>query len=88
MDDFDLLDEAIITDQAEKFTDENKLLKDELVKAQEMNRKLQRENRVLKANISSLYKTAINEIERKSKQLAETQSRLDDLILRRCKRAV
>lgn len=88
MDDFDLLDEAIITDQAEKFTDENEKLKNELIKAQEINRKLERENRILKANISSLYKTAINEIDRKSKQLAEVQSKLDDLILRRCKRAV
>lgn len=87
MDDFDLLDEAIICDRTDSLANENKKLKNELMKAKEFNSKLERENRVLKANISSLYKTALAEIERKGQQLTEVQSKLDDYILRRHRRA-
>lgn len=88
MDDFDLLDEAIIGDQTESLRSENDQLKSQLLKAKELNSKLEKENRVLKANISSLYKTALSEIERKTLQLNEAQTKLDDYILRRHRRAV
>ena len=88
MDDFDLLDEAIICDRTDSLASENKKLKDELMKAKEFNSKLDKENRILKANISSLYKTALSEIERKTKQLSDVQTKLDDLILRRHRRAI
>ena len=48
----------------------------------ELNRKLT----VLKTNISSLYKTAKSEIDRKSEQIRELQSQIDTLKFRRGKR--
>jgi len=50
-------------------------------------KKLELQNRILKANISSLYKTAKSEIERKNNQIAELRNQLDDLILRRARNA-
>lgn len=40
-------------------------------------------NTVLKANISTLYRTAKAEIQRKNDRISELQSELDDLIFRR-----
>ena len=88
MDDFDLLDEAIICDRTDSLVSENKKLRDELMKAKDFNSRLEKENRILKANISSLYKTALSEIERKTQQLSDVQTKLDDYILRRHRRAL
>lgn len=44
---------------------------------------LEKENRILKANISSLYKTAKAEIERKDSIIADLRQELDDLKFRR-----
>lgn len=44
---------------------------------------LTRANGILKANISTLYRTAKAEIERKDARISELQSELDDLIFKR-----
>lgn len=44
---------------------------------------LTRANGILKANISTLYRTAKAEIERKNARISELQSELDDLIFKR-----
>lgn len=48
---------------------------------------LTRANGILKANISTLYRTAKAEIERKNARIAELQSELDDLIFKRMNKA-
>lgn len=48
---------------------------------------LTRANGVLKANISTLYRTARAEIARKNERLAELQAELDDLLFKRKERA-
>lgn len=48
--------------------------------------KLREKNAVLKANISTLFKTAQNEIQRKDKRIADLQAELDDLIFKRSNR--
>jgi len=47
------------------------------------NANLKKQNDILKRNISSLFKTAVAEIDRKNTQLKELQTRLDDIVLRR-----
>lgn len=47
---------------------------------------LTRANGILKANISTLYRTARAEISRKNDRIAELQSELDDLIFKRMNR--
>lgn len=44
---------------------------------------LKKRNQTLKANISTLYKTAKAEIDRKDKRISALQSQLDDLIFKR-----
>lgn len=48
---------------------------------------LKRTNIVLKANISTLFKTARAEIARKNERIADLQSELDDLIFKRTERS-
>ena len=48
---------------------------------------LAKANSVLKANISTLYRTARAEITRKNDRIAELQSQLDDLLFKRMNRA-
>jgi hypothetical protein len=62
---------------------ENCSMKEAIQKMGERVTRCETENRVLKANISSLYKTAKAEIERKTAQNAELRRELDNLILRR-----
>lgn len=47
---------------------------------------LTRANGILKANISTLYRTAKAEIARKNARISELQSELDDLIFKRMNR--
>lgn len=47
---------------------------------------LTRANGILKANISTLYRTARAEIARKNDRISGLQSELDDLIFKRCSR--
>lgn len=44
---------------------------------------LKRTNTVLKANISTLFRTARAEIERKDERIVQLQSELDDLLFKR-----
>lgn len=87
MDDFDLFDESIIEKQFSSIEEENQKLKDKMDQMKQRQAVLEKENRILKANISSLYKTAIAEVDRKNSQINELRSELDDLILRRDRRA-
>lgn len=48
---------------------------------------LTRANGILKANISTLYRTARAEIARKNERIAELQANLDDLLFKRMNRA-
>lgn len=57
--------------------------KEEYEKILAENANLRKQNDILKANISSLFKTAVAEIDRKNTQLKELQTRLDDIVLRR-----
>lgn len=83
MDDFDLFDESIIEKQFSSLEEENGKLKEKMDQMKQRQSVLEKENRILKANISSLYKTAIAEVDRKNSQINELRSQLDDLILRR-----
>ena len=87
MDDFDLFDESIIEKQFSSIEEENRKLKEKMDQMKQRQNLLEKENRILKANISSLYKTAIAEVDRKNSQINELRSELDDLILRRDRRA-
>ena len=87
MDDLDLFDESIIEKQFSTMEEENRSLKEKLGQMSKRQSVLEKENRILKANISSLYKTAIAEVDRKNCQINELRSELDDLILRRQRRA-
>lgn len=58
----------------------------ETSKMEEMEKKLEeltRTNSILKANISTLYRTARAEFARKDDRIAQLQSELDDLIFKR-----
>ena len=46
-----------------------------------------RTNGILKANISTLYRTARAEIARKNERISELQAQLDDLLFKRMNRA-
>lgn len=63
-------------DQSEKVEVENDVKDARIVE-------LTRANGILKANISTLYRTAKAEIERKNARITELQSELDDLIFKR-----
>lgn len=86
MDDFDLFDESIIEKKFSSIEEENRKLKEKMDQMGKRQNLLEKENRILKANISSLYKTAIAEVDRKNSQINELRSSLDDLILRRDRR--
>lgn len=60
----------------------NKLSIEDLEKK---NQELVAANTILKANISTLFRTAKAEIARKDQRIAELQSELDDLIFKRMK---
>jgi len=76
-------DIAIIEDKYEDVLKQVNEVKAELKLANRKNQVYERENKILKANISSLYKTAKAEIDRKRDQITELRRELDDLILRR-----
>lgn len=86
MEDFDLFDESVIEKQFSSLEEENRRLKQRLDEREKRQVLIEKENRVLKANISSLYKTAVAEIERKNGQISGLRSQVDDLILRRNRR--
>lgn len=66
------------TDQSSR-----ELLEKECQRLKSSEEALLKENRLLKANISSLYKSALSEIRRKDHQISELRNQLDDIILRR-----
>ena len=84
--DYGLLDEVIIEQEQLTSKKEREELKQKYEDASKRLTYLEKENRILKANISSLFKTAVAEIERKNYQNNELRKELDDLILRRNKR--
>ena len=81
--DFDLLDEAIIEEKNDKIEKEKEQLSAKYQDMLNKNIVLEKQNKILKANISSLFKTASSEIDRKNNQINQLRSQLDDLILRR-----
>jgi hypothetical protein len=83
---FDYLDEVIIEKEELSTKKERDELKQKYEEVSVRRTFLEKENRILKANISSLFKTAVAEIERKNSQISELRKELDDLILRRHKR--
>lgn len=87
MDDFDLFDESIIEKKFSSIEEENRKLKEKVDELRKRQDRVEKENRILRANISSLYKTAIAEVDRKNSQINDLRSQLDDLILRRERRA-
>ena len=78
-----LLDCAIVESNYDTLVDQNKKLELKYQKIVAEKIRLEKENRILKANISSLYKTAATEIKRKDSQMSDLRGQLDDLILRR-----
>ena len=84
--DFDLFDEVIIDKELSSNQQANQELQEKYEKAMKQLSLLEKENRILKANISSLFKTAVSEIERKDGQISQLRSELDDFILRRNKK--
>lgn len=65
---------------------QQQLLQPQSTKVEDLEKKvaeLTRANTILKANISTLYRTAKAEIARKDDRIAELQSELDDLIFKR-----
>ena len=78
-----LFDFAIVESNYDSLVDQNKKLELKYQKTVADKVRLEKENRILKANISSLYKTAASEIQRKDSQMADLRGQLDDLILRR-----
>lgn len=78
-----LFDFAIVEKNYDSVVDQNKKLELNYRTIAAEKVRLEKENRILKANISSLYKTAVAEIKRKDSQMADLRQQLDDLILRR-----
>lgn len=64
---------------AENFLDVNEQIRSRDVMIED----LRRTNTILKANISTLFRTARAEMLRKNERIAELQSELDNLIFRR-----
>ncbi|RWS15942.1 CASP8-associated protein 2-like protein [Dinothrombium tinctorium] len=82
-----LSDACLIESSFEKLRTENERL---VVNIGDLSAKLakkEKENRVLKANISSLYKTAKAEMERKNNEIGELRRNLDSLIFRQMSEA-
>ncbi|XP_013790136.1 CASP8-associated protein 2-like [Limulus polyphemus] len=78
--------ERKLSEQYDQLLKENKKLSDEvdLLKTEKQN--LQRQNLILKKNISSLFKTAKEEITRKNSEIHELREKLDCMIFRRFKK--
>lgn len=84
----DILEPEDVNNAVEVTSEECEKLKEELQVAVSSNKTLQLQCEILRKNISVLYLTAKNEIQRKKDQLADLQRRYDTLIFRRGKRDV
>ncbi|XP_053204082.1 uncharacterized protein LOC128388676 [Panonychus citri] len=78
-----LNDIAILQDSHDKLEKENEKIIMELGQIKEQLARMTRVNKILKSNISSLYKTAKAELDRKNDRIAELTRQYDDLIFRR-----
>nr|CAD7594583.1 unnamed protein product [Timema genevievae] len=87
---YDHLPDSNITEDVQKIQERYKKLsriaislKKRLKESAEQNQTLKEENQQLKENISSLYKTAVKEIQRKDRTIAELRAEKDNFAFRR-----
>lgn len=78
-----LSDFAFLENWQKRMAEEKTQMKNELNESKAKLAKLEKVNNILKANISSLFKTAKAELQRKNDQIAELTNKLDDIIFRR-----
>lgn len=83
VEDVNLSDLVMIESNYHMALKESSTMKQQMQRMAQRLQACERQNKVLKANISSLYKTAKAEIDRKGGQISELRRELDDLILRR-----
>ena len=83
IDDANLIDIVLIEDCQKRLSFERDQIKNELNENKIKLAKLEKVNTILKANISSLFKTAKAELQRKNDRIAELTNKLDDFIFRR-----
>nr|CAD7453100.1 unnamed protein product [Timema tahoe] len=90
---YDHLPDSNITEDVQKIQERYKKLsriaislKKRLKESAEQNQTLKEENEQLKENISSLYKTAVKEIQRKDRTIAELRAEKDNFAFRRHQR--
>lgn len=78
LNDVSIIEEKLnqINQQNSKLIKDNEMLKEKLANCEQ-------QNKVLRTNISSLYKTAKAEIMRKKREIQELRMELDDLIFKR-----
>ncbi|XP_076357635.1 uncharacterized protein LOC143250657 [Tachypleus tridentatus] len=75
--------ERKLSEQYDQLLQENKKISDEIDLLKTDKQNLQRQNLILKKNISSLFKTAKEEIARKNSEIHDLREKLDFLIFRR-----
>lgn len=80
---FGMNDASIFEDHQNKWLAEKTKLEKEIEDSRMVIEKCNKVNAILKANISSLYKTAKAEITRKDDMISELRKKLDDIIFRR-----
>lgn len=78
-----LNDVAILQDSFDKLEKEKNVVDSELKEIKEKYERMVMVNKILKTNISSLYKTAKAELERKNDRISELTRQIDDLVFRR-----
>lgn len=78
-----LNDVAILQDSFDKLEKEKNVIDSELKEIKEKYERMVMVNKILKTNISSLYKTAKAELERKNDRISELTRQIDDLVFRR-----
>ena len=78
---------SIVDDLNDKLERKNEKISKELEQVKEELARMTRINKILKTNISSLFKTAKAELERKNERIAQLTQQYDDLVFRRRKKS-